>query len=96
MAIMGRAIRAIMTIFPNYGHKDHYGQINTAINEACLNQQIHLEDNCRSAPKTVFKKMHLIKSYGQNNVASAKMAISFVFWARQGPQSDVPEAALPS
>ena len=38
MAIMGRAIRAIMTIFPNYGHKDHYGQINMAINEACLNQ----------------------------------------------------------
>ena len=96
MVIMDQAIRAIMTIFPNYGHNDHYGQINMAINEVCLNRQIKLEDKCRSAPKTVFKKMHLIKSYGQNNVASAKMAISFVFWAHLGPQSGIPEAALPN
>ena len=87
MAIMGQAIRAIMTFFPNYGHNDHYGQINMAKNEACLNRQINLEEKCRSTPKTVFKKMHLIKSYGQDNVPSAKMAIPFVFLARLGPQS---------
>ena len=96
MPIMGQAIKAIMAIFPNYGHKGHYGQINMAINEDCLNWQINLENKCRSTPKTVFKKMHLIKSYGQHNVASTKMAISFVFWAHLGPQSGVPEAALPN
>ena len=79
MAIMRRAIRAIMTIFPNYGHNNHYGQINLAKNEACLNWQKPFS-----------------KSYGQDNVASAKMAIPFVFLARLGPQSDVPGAALPN
>ena len=79
MAIMDQAIRAIMTISPNYGYKGHYGQIIMAINEACLNYQINLEEKCRSAPKTVFKKLHWLKSYGQNNVRIAKMAISFVF-----------------
>ena len=96
MPIMGQAIKAIMTIFPNYGHKGHYGQINMAINEACLNWPINLEDKCRSAPKTIFKKLDWLKSYGQNNVRIAKMAISFVFLARQCTQSDYPGAALPS
>ena len=39
--------------------------------------------------------MHRVKSYDQNNIRSLRKAISFVFWARQGPQSDYPEEALP-
>ena len=45
--------------------------------------------------KTVFQKMHRVKSYDENNLRSLRKAISFVFWARQGPQSDYPEQALP-
>ena len=46
--------------------------------------------------KTVLKKMHRVKSYDQNNLRSLRKAISFVFWARQEPQSEFPEEALPS
>ena len=73
---MGQAIRAIMKIFPNYGLKDHYGQINMAINEACLNLQINLGDKCSLAPKPSLCQT----TYKDNTVDSNSVLLRTVFF----------------
>ena len=79
MAISGCAKMAIMVKISKNDHNGYYGLTRYGHEYILSIRGFGSSGKCRSVVKTVFKKMHRVKSYDQNNLRSPRKVIFFVF-----------------